>query len=173
MFLSITMLVLALAELGAGVGAVTTAEDVSETPSRLEISDLAWLQGCWAGEALGGESSECWMAGPDGRLTGMFQLYSDGKQEFTEIFVLDDFGDGPELRLKHFTSDLVGWEEKDEHLTFRLLETSTSHAVFKSLRFRCSGDALDIELDMRMSDGSVRIIDFPYTRTTAAVVPCE
>jgi len=166
MLVSIMMMVLA--------GAVAQPDEVAaETPPQPDISDLAWLQGCWAGEAMGGASSECWMAGPDGRLTGMFQLYSEGSQQFTEIFILDDFGDGPEMRLKHFTTDFVGWEEKDEHLTFKLLETSTSHAIFKGLRFQCSGDALDIELDMKMSDGGLRTINFPYTRTSPAVVPCE
>lgn len=40
---------------------------------------LAWREGCWSGEGLGGQISECWMSSPDGRMIGAFQMVSDGE----------------------------------------------------------------------------------------------
>ncbi|MGF1607150.1 MAG: DUF6265 family protein [Rhodothalassiaceae bacterium] len=128
------------------------AEDAAVDPAH-----LAWLQGCWVGEGLGAEVSECWMAAPDGRMTGMFQLVEDGAQRFSEIFVLDDFGDGPVLRLKHFDAELKGWEAQDGFISFRLIKTEPDRASFKGLVYeRTADDAMAVHLDIRRADGSVR-----------------
>ena len=137
-----------------------------------DIRELAWLEGCWAGEALGGEVSECWVKAANGRLTGMFQLVLDGNQSFSELFVLDDFGDGPELRLKHFSAEFDGWEARSEHVTFRLLAASARHAEFEGMRFVCTENQLIVIVLQVSPDGRRQDIRFEYQRTTPAITEC-
>ncbi|NNU14905.1 hypothetical protein HK107_01035 [Parvularcula sp. ZS-1/3] len=123
------------------------------------------LLGCWEGEGLGGEVAECWMPGPDGRVTGMFQLVTNGEQNFSEILIIDDFGEGPEMRLKHFHGDLKGWEEKDEFVTFKLKEAREDTLIFGGLTITFEGDdRLLMDLKMKTSAG-VQTMNFTYDRT--------
>lgn len=133
--------------------AVALPTAMAEEPSRLELADLVFLEGCWHGTAFGSPASECWMVAPDGRLTGMFQLVQDGRQAFSEIFVLDRFEDGYELRVKHFHSDLRGWEAQDAWVTFPLRETGPGLARFDGLVYRLDEEGgLQVDLDMRHGD---------------------
>lgn len=137
------------------------AEEPSGT--RIELSDLAWLEGCWEGTGFGNRVGECWMSAPDGRLTGMFQMIdSDGKQTMSEIFVLDAFEDGPALRLKHFNADLTGWEGQDDFIVFPLRETGVGFARFDGLTYRLESDGrLIVELVVsRGGESSLQRLEF-------------
>jgi hypothetical protein len=132
---------------------------------RVELTDLGWLSGCWEGRAFGQAASECWMPAPSGRLTGMFQLLNGADQQFSEIFVIDRFDDGPALRLKHFDPNLIGWEEKDGFVRFPLLETGPDFARFDGLLYRRQPDGtLLIELRMKR-DGETVIESMQFRRS--------
>lgn len=112
-----------------------------------DIADLGWLEGCWAGAGFGMAVEECWMSAPDGRLTGVFQAIGpDGSQIFSEIFVLDEFEDGPAIRLKHFNPDMTGWEAQDDFVTFALIETGADFARFEGLQYRLVDGRMIVEL---------------------------
>lgn len=148
-----------LAALLAGTGA--GAQEVPE--ERIELSDLGWLQGCWEGTGFGNRVGECWMSAPDGRLTGVFQMIdADGHQTMSEIFVLDDFEDGPALRLKHFHADLTGWEEREEFMVFPLRETGAGFARFEGLNYSLAEDGrLIVELVVsRGGESSLQRLEF-------------
>jgi hypothetical protein len=115
----------------------TAAEDASG----YNLADLGWLEGCWQGSGFGKRVTECWMRAPAGRLTGMFQMIGEnGEQEFSEIFVLDEFEGGAAIRLKHFDPELVGWEAQDGYVVFELRETGPDFARFDGLTYRLSED---------------------------------
>jgi len=119
-----------------------TVAGAREAPEqRVELSDLGWLEGCWEGTGFGNRVSECWMSSPNGRLTGMFQMIdADSNQTMSEIFVLDEFEDGPAIRLKHFHADLTGWEGRDEFIVFPLRETGDGFARFDGLTYTHTED---------------------------------
>ncbi|HET9482933.1 MAG TPA: DUF6265 family protein [Xanthomonadales bacterium] len=99
--------------------------------------DLSWLQGCWTGRGFGGDVAECWIAAPgSARMTGVFHLVQDGKAVVSEFFAVDRFGDAYELRLKHFHSDLRGWESQDEFVAFRYLRSGPNIVEFDGLSYR-------------------------------------
>ncbi len=132
-----------------------------------EFSDLGWLEGCWEGTGFGSRVAECWMSAPDGRLTGMFQMIdADGNQTMSEIFVLDEFDDGPAIRLKHFHADLTGWEGQDEFMVFPLRETGPDFARFDGLTYRLESDGrLVVELMVsRGSEASLECLEFRRVR---------
>lgn len=123
-----------------------------------ELPDASWLKGCWEGEGLGARVTECWMQAPDGRMTGMFQLLDpDGAQRFSEIFVLDRFDTGVELRLKHFNPDMTGWETQEDYLDWTLVEAGERSLVFNGLEMSLDeADRLIVLLDMRRNGEVVR-----------------
>lgn len=115
------------------------------------MPDASWLEGCWEGEGLGAQVTECWMSAPDGRMTGMFQLLNpDGSQRFSEILTIAPFEDGVALRLKHFNPDLTGWEAQDGFLDWPLVEAGERRIAFRGLEFHLDPeDRLIILLDVR------------------------
>jgi hypothetical protein len=154
MTMQIRNLAVAACLLAAPLCCAETPANASETP-RIDLADLAWLEGCWDGTAFAKAATECWMRAPNGRLTGMFQLLDGEQQQFSEIFVLDHFEDGAELRLKHFHPNLHGWEERDQYLRFVLKETAPGLARFDGLLYQLEQDgSLRIELRMKRGEES-------------------
>jgi len=138
------------------LSAVTAFLLAQEVPARMDLNDMAWMVGCWEGEGFGSPVRECWMQGPDGRMTGMFDMLDaqTGAQQFSEIFVIDTFETGPEMRLRHFNPDMTGWEAQDEWVTFTLLETGEGLARFEGLTYRLTEEgSMTAELDVTTADG--------------------
>lgn len=123
----------------------------AEAAMEPDISRLAWLEGCWEGEGLGGDVGECWLRAPGSdRLTGLFFLSVNGEQRFSEIMVIDMFDDGPALRLKHFHADMTGWEEREDYVSFPLYETGDNYARFRGLDYRLTPDGtFEIDIVLR------------------------
>ncbi|MFT4833870.1 MAG: hypothetical protein ACI8WP_000627, partial [Flavobacteriaceae bacterium] len=70
---------------------------------------FSWLTGTWKGEGFGGILEEVWSS-PDenGTIMGMFRHIGDSSSvSFYEFWVLDSLG----MKLKHYSPDMVGWEE--------------------------------------------------------------
>lgn len=131
-----------------------------------DAGDLDWLNGCWAGEGLGGRIQECWLTGGDGRMSGVFHFENtQGAQGFSEIIWIGDFETGPAMRLKHFSADLSGWEAVDETVDFPLLRIDETGGYFEGLRYvRDGADAMTVELDQ---DGGA-VLSFSYRRLVRA-----
>lgn len=120
---------------------------VSSTLCHSQDSPFDWLEGRWVGDGFGGSSEEVWSApSDDGIVMGMYRhLKADGSLNFYEMFLLDSTG----LRLKHFTPDFVGWEEKSDYLTFEMVEISEKKISLKGLTYELVGeDEMKISLKM-------------------------
>lgn len=111
----------------------TLGEAKSPTAS---IEDLAWIEGSWKGEALGGQTEEVWAAPSAGSMMGMFKLISEGEISFYEILTITEQSGSLLLRLKHFDKELKGWEEKDESIEFPLVEVKKDAVYFDGLTFK-------------------------------------
>lgn len=133
--------------------------------STVSIEDFAFLQGYWDGTGFGGRSEEIWMPPVDGRMFGIFKQSDAGELVFTEFLEILEEADGFVLRLKHFNPDFSGWEEKDEHLTFKLTSVSGTKAVFGGLSYEIvRPGALQVKLNMRDDDGSSSVAVFDFLR---------
>ncbi|MEM7552084.1 MAG: DUF6265 family protein [Bacteroidota bacterium] len=124
--------------------------------------DYAWLAGNWVGDGFGGTSEEMWSPpSEDGTMMGTYRHHNaDGSLNFYEFMLLDESG----LRLKHFSSDMEGWETKDKHLTFEMIDYSKDKIELKGLTFeRISDTEMEIKLKMK-SEGGVRTEVFHMSR---------
>jgi hypothetical protein len=113
-------------------------EGAASPPAR--IDDFAWLAGHWRGPGLGGTAEEVIAPAAGGHMMGMFRLRNaEGVVQFYEFYTLAETGDTVTLRLKHFTPELAGWEEKADFVEFRLVALEEGAAYFDGLTFEREG----------------------------------
>ena len=104
------------------------------------IADVGWLAGYWRGEGLGGSCEEIWSLPAGDRMQGIFTLSRDGALVFSEAMTLVEEEGSLVLKVKHFTPEFVGWEEKDGSVDFPLVRLGENQAWFRGLTFRRTGD---------------------------------
>ena len=87
-----------------------------------KLENIAWISGTWHGEAFGGKTEEIWSEPSGGSMMATFKLINEGKVTFYEIEIIREIENSLILQLKHFGSDLKGWESKDDTVDFPLKE---------------------------------------------------
>lgn len=129
------------------------------------ISQLSWIAGHWQGEALGGICQEHWVEPLAGSMTGMFRMIRDDKVAFYEFLVIAEEAGTLILKIKHFSPDLKGWEEKDESTLFPLVTLNEKEAFFDGLTFRqTSPDSLTVFVVIDQEGGIPEEAAFRYHR---------
>ncbi len=130
------------------------------------IADVAWLQGYWEGEGLGGRVEDVWLPPKSGVLLGAFRLVkADGKPGFYELFAIEEVDDTLQFVVKHFNPDWVGWEEKDKALRIRLSRLEKDEMAFGRIVFQRQGaDGLVVKLAIREKSGELRHETLTYRR---------
>ena len=94
----------------------TLALNEGNTSPAAEIHQIDWIAGHWKGEAFGGHVEEVWSKPAGGAMMGMFRLVQGDEVGFYELLTLLEEDGSLVFRLKHFNSDLTGWEEKNENV---------------------------------------------------------
>lgn len=125
------------------------------------LADLEWVVGCWRGEAFGGQVEEIWSAPLGDSMMGSFKLIGEGKTKFYELETIQYFDSTLVLRLKHFHSDLRGWEDRDETVDFQLVKVTENKVFFDGYTFERIDDD-HINVYVRMEDD--KEAEFRYTR---------
>lgn len=130
------------------------------------LTDASWLVGSWSGAAMNGTAEEIWAPPSGGSMLGMFKYVEEGETIFSEIMTIIPTGTSIEMRLKHFSADMTGWEEKDEYESFPLVKITGEALYFDGLTVRkSSADAITIIVATENKDGSFSELAFPYKRT--------
>jgi hypothetical protein len=139
-------------------------EAAARPPAR--IADVAWLQGYWVGEGLGGTIEDVWLPPKAGVLLGAFRLVKEGgKPGFYEFFAIEEVDDTLQFVVKHFNPDWVGWEEKDKALRIRLSRLEKDEMAFGRIVFQRQGaDGLVVKLGIREKGGEIRHETLTYRR---------
>ncbi len=130
-----SILTIALALGLPSLHSLSKSQPLEQAPSPQESLEeaphaLAWLEGHWIGEGLGGKVEEVWLKPEGGSMLGMFRLISGGKPNFYELVTIDEKAGEFTMRLKHFHANLKGWEEKDKALIWECLELEEGRARF-------------------------------------------
>ncbi len=113
----------------------------------------AWLAGRWIGEGLGGTTETLWSPpAEDGTMVGVFRLFNaDGSIMVYQFLLLDEDG----LRIKHFNSELKGWESQEEYVTFEMVNFTEEKIEMKSLVYeKISQDEIETRLEVSR-DGKI------------------
>lgn len=140
------------------------AEGAVSPPAKLQ--DFAWLAGHWVGTGFGGAHvEEVWLPPLGSSMSGIFRLVVGERTQVQEIFALVPVGDSVELRLKHFTGELKGWEQKDDYVTFKLVRVAPGEVQFEGLTFRVGDDGvLRVWLVTKSRDGTSAEEEMIYRR---------
>jgi len=107
----------------------------SLTAPKADLTSIGWIEGHWRGEAFGGITEEIWTPALGGSMMCSFKLVIDGKVKFYELVTITEENNSLILRLKHFHSNLKGWEEKDKTIDFRLVKVTDSKIYFDEFTF--------------------------------------
>lgn len=133
--------------------------------TKATMEDVAWIAGHWHGKGLGGSFEETWNPPMGGEMIGMFKHVKDGKVNFYELLNIVQKDQTLLLRLKHFSNEFVGWEEKDESVEFPLIKVTESTAEFDGLVFRrINENRMDIDVRIGQGEGEPQVITFECHR---------
>ncbi|RYH72860.1 hypothetical protein EVU94_11650 [Flavobacteriaceae bacterium 144Ye] len=145
----------------------TQAEIPVSTETKLEpkLENCAWIAGNWKGEAFGGITEENWSKPSGGSMMATFKLINDNKVSFYEIEIIREVENSLILQLKHFDSQLRGWETKDETVDFPLKEITPNKVIFEGMTFeRISDNEMNVYVDIHQKDGSIEVVKFNYKK---------
>jgi len=137
--------------------------DPDQEPGKGKVEDLNWLVGYWTGPGLGGDCEEVWMPSVDGHMIGTFRFWQEGKLVFSEFMNLVQEGESISLKLKHFSPDLSGWEDKEKWTTFRLIDLGENEVYFHGLTMKRTGDELVLYLTLT-ENGKRTTEEFKYAK---------
>ena len=69
-------------------------------------------------------------------MIGVFRHLDQGENNFYEIFSLYEDEGSITFRLKHFSPDLIAWEDKEDFVQFPFISVEEGKAVFKGLIYK-------------------------------------
>lgn len=107
-----------------------------------KIEAAAWLAGQYGGTGLGGEVEYQWLPQRARQMYGTFRSIRDGKTAFSEILQLTEVDGTLVLRVKHFTGEFIGWEDKDKFVEFKLNDVRADELRFDGLTLRRAPDGV-------------------------------
>lgn len=140
------------------------SDGFSHPEAEIQFEKLSWLTGCWKGTGLGGEVEECWVKSDDGKMTSVFQMMKDGKQQFSEIVMIAKFDGKYGMRVKHFDAAFTQWEsDQVTGVTFPFVEMGENYIQFEGLRYELIDGVCYVTLDMKHGD-EVHQVSFIYNR---------
>ena len=134
------------------------------------LPQLDFFTGSWRGMLGSTVIEERWSAAEGDNMMGMFRMVKEGEGVFYEFMTIEQAGDTPVLRIRHFSQGLVAWEEKDGVDPYPLVELQDTRAVFANaisgtrLVYTCpSPDRLEITLE-KPKDGKTSSQVFRFER---------
>ena len=130
-----------------------------------EITSITWMEGHWKGEAFGGITEEIWSPPQAGTMLFSFRLMVDDEVAFYELGHIKEVNESLVFELKHFDSNLKGWEEKDEVQSFKLIKITEKRVYFEGFTFeKISADEINIYALIHQEDGLAKEVKFHYKK---------
>ena len=130
-----------------------------------KLENIAWISGNWKGEAFGGQVEENWSKPSGGSMMATFKLINEGKVSFYEIEIIRELENTLVLQLKHFDSELKGWETKEETIDFPLIKVTTDRVVFQGMSFeKVNENEMNVYVDIENDAGIIEKVKFNYKK---------
>ncbi|MEM6698226.1 MAG: DUF6265 family protein [Bacteroidota bacterium] len=129
---------------------------------KASINDVAWIAGHWQGTAFGGIIEEVWTPPLGNSMMAAFKLVNDEKTNFYEVIIISEEDETLVMKLKHFHSDLKGWEEKEEYIEGKLIKIEGQKVYFNGFTYeRVDENHLNIYVVMKEGE-QVSEMKFAY-----------
>lgn len=130
-----------------------------------QLSEIAWMEGHWKGEAFGGITQEIWGPPLGGSMMFSFKLIVDNEIGFYELGHIRQVDKTLIYELKHFHKDLKGWEEKDEVQQFKFVKQDGDRMYFEGFTFeKVSDNEINIYALIENEEGTADEVQFNFTR---------
>ena len=112
-------------------GRTAVLSHVAGSPSPSATLDaVRWLEGAWEGELEGMKQQHIVFPPTPGHMPAFVRAWdANGKVFFYEIGVIAEVAGSLEIRVKHFTPELAGWEDRDAYVR-RPLVALTGEALY-------------------------------------------
>ncbi len=151
--------------------AVAASDQTKAAAPSSKLVSLGFISGSWRTEFGGDQLEEYWSLPSGNSMMGVFRWIKGGRVWMNELLTIIDEGEHAVFRLKHFDARMVGWEEKAEALTMKLVRNEASEAVFEGtkgeqpLRFTYKkvGEGLLIRIES-FRDGKPKTDEFTFHR---------
>jgi hypothetical protein len=85
------------------------------------LADVAWLEGAWIGEMPDGPVENVFLAPRFGHMPTFIRAWNKTGITFYEIAMFAEVNGSIAIRLKHFMSDLVGFEARESYIEYPLV----------------------------------------------------
>jgi hypothetical protein len=149
-----------------------TVANFATAQLKSNINQLEFMAGKWVGSMEWGDMEEYWGTPMGNNMICSFRCVKDGKVVFYEFIVIEQQGDVPVMKLRHFSPGSIGWEEKDKPWEYPLVKLDGKLAVFESadkktrlLYERLTNTTLKAVLE-REEKGKWQVDAFEYTLST-------
>jgi len=94
------------------------------------VKDLAFMSGTWVQKSAWGDLEEYWSSPQGESMVSSFRCLQEGKAVFYEFVVIEQEGDLPVMKMRHFNRSSIGWEDKDSPIWFPLVSLQRNKAIF-------------------------------------------
>ena len=128
------------------------------------LEEFSFLTGLWQGHGLGGTIEEQWSPPQAGTMIGTFRLIKESKNVFYELMELSEKEGHVFLKVKHFSSEFIGWEEKEKCITFPFIVRQNNVFYFNGLTMEIQDKVLTLYVRMKNKDGLLYEEKFLYKK---------
>lgn len=142
----------------------TMSLKAGENSPEATLAEIAWIEGHWKGEAFDGITEEIWSPPLGGSMMFSFKLVVDGEVNFYELGHIRQLNETLVYELKHFDSDLKGWEEKEEVQRFELVKAAGNRLYFNGFTFENVSDREMNIYALIHRDGKAEEVRFNYIK---------
>jgi hypothetical protein len=130
-----------------------------------KLENIKWISGNWKGQAFGGQTEENWSEPSGGSMMATFKLINDGEVSFYEIEIIREVENSLILQLKHFDTDLKGWETKNETVDFPLIKITPTQVIFEGMSFeKVNENEMNVYVDIKNDNGDIELVKFNYKK---------
>ncbi len=139
--------------------------DESSPRPQATLQDAAWIVGQWTGEGLDGTCEEIWAPAYNNHMVGTFRMIKTEKFKFFAFADIAEVDNTLSMRVKHFTYDLKGWENKEGYKEFRLVKVAKNKLYFDGLTMVRIGDnQMEVFMTIKYKEGVIKEEKYSYKK---------
>lgn len=129
------------------------------------IEQMSWIAGEWTASIWEGRAREIWMMPDGGSMTGAFRFEYNDSVQFLELISVAPEKGSLVMKVRHFSADMIAWEEKEESQVFNLVYLEPNRAYFDGITYILRKPTeLDVYVEIHNNDGTTREEKFAFRK---------